>query len=440
MPRKKAKGKKNNVDSNHSPGSNGHVTGNGDRRVHFNAAMSNGVQANGRVPFVQKGMHKSPSTNTLNRIEREKYVIWRRPFSTIGFCFMEIIHLAKEFIISLLHFQRLLLLAATIAAVGYFYFVPGQHQVIAKRFEQPILWCLWWVWLGILSSVGLGCGLHTFVLYLGPHIAKVTLAAFECNSVNFPEPPYPSDITCPTEPVSAGTSIVLWDIISKVRIESLMWGVGTAFGELPPYFMARAARISGQEIDDEEYREYRAYVDGINSTKEMGFLARLKIQVEKFMEEVIKRIGFPAILLSASVPNPLFDLAGITCGYALIPFWTFFGATLIGKAIIKMHIQMLFVVLAFSENHVEAIVNQIKWIPHVGKYIQAPLKEFLNAQKIRLHRKPDDPMPEEASSMLGMVMNGIVLFMVLVFLFSLINSLAQRYHKRCCDGKKQKSQ
>ena len=40
------------------------------------------------------------------------------------------------------------------------------------------------------------------------------------------------------------------------------------------------------------------------------------------------------------VPNPLFDLAGITCGHCLVPFWTFFGATLIGKAIIKMHLQV----------------------------------------------------------------------------------------------------
>lgn len=41
-----------------------------------------------------------------------------------------------------------------------------------------------------------------------------------------------------------------------------MWGFGTALGELPPFFMARAARLSGQEIDDDDYKEYRAYVDG----------------------------------------------------------------------------------------------------------------------------------------------------------------------------------
>ena len=42
----------------------------------------------------------------------------------------------------------------------------------------------------------------------------------------------------------------------------------------------------------------------------------------------------------SQIPNPLFDLAGITCGHFLVPFWTFFGATLIGKAVIKMHIQV----------------------------------------------------------------------------------------------------
>jgi len=31
----------------------------------------------------------------------------------------------------------------------------------------------YWIILGILSSIGLGTGLHTFVLYLGPWIAKV---------------------------------------------------------------------------------------------------------------------------------------------------------------------------------------------------------------------------------------------------------------------------
>ncbi len=33
-------------------------------------------------------------------------------------------------------------------------------------FQKKFLWCAYWVGLGVLSSVGLGTGLHTFLLYL----------------------------------------------------------------------------------------------------------------------------------------------------------------------------------------------------------------------------------------------------------------------------------
>lgn len=61
--------------------------------------------------------------------------------------------------------------------------------------------------------------------------------------------------------------------------------------------------------------------------------------------------------MAASVPNPLFDLAGITCGHFLVPFWTFFGATLIGKAVIKMHLQMLFIIVIFSKDYFSTILK-----------------------------------------------------------------------------------
>lgn len=81
----------------------------------------------------------------------------------------------------------------------------------------------------------------------GPHIASVTLAAYECGSVDFPEPPYPDQIICPQQGAptpgsdaervgveAAGAdglvgseaiqgSISLWAIISKVRLEACMW-------------------------------------------------------------------------------------------------------------------------------------------------------------------------------------------------------------------------
>lgn len=67
-----------------------------------------------------------------------------------------------------------------------------------------------------------------------------------------------------------------------------------------------------------------------------GWLDKAKLAVES----AVVKVGFWGILACASIPNPLFDLAGITCGHFLIPFWTFFGATIVGKAVIKMHIQV----------------------------------------------------------------------------------------------------
>lgn len=73
------------------------------------------------------------------------------------------------------------------------FFSPCVSLQYMMQLELQVLWCLYWVGLGILSSVGLGTGLHTFLLYLGPFIASVTLAAFTCNSVDFPSPPYPKE-------------------------------------------------------------------------------------------------------------------------------------------------------------------------------------------------------------------------------------------------------
>ena len=89
----------------------------------------------------------------------------------------------------------------------------------------------------------------------------------------------------------------------------------------------------------------------------------------------------------------MFDLAGITCGHFLVPFWTFFGATLIGKAVIKMLIQKVFVIIAFNEMLVERAVAALAYIPAVGPKLQEPFKHFLVNQKMKLRRKPGEEVP-----------------------------------------------
>jgi hypothetical protein len=153
--------------------------------------------------------------------------------------------------------------------------------------------CLFWILLGVASSIGLGTGLHTFVLYLGPHIAKVTLAANECSY--FPEM-YPNkweftDFLPCTSPVTPDSQVSFTTILLNIQLEAFMWGLGTAIGELPPYFMAKAAANAGKS--SEEIEELRS----IEASKPSGFMDRIK----SFIYRHLKQHGFITVLLSASV-------------------------------------------------------------------------------------------------------------------------------------------
>lgn len=148
-----------------------------------------------------------------------------------------------------------------------------------------------------------------------------------------------------------------------------MWGAGTALGELPPYFISRAHRLAGDSQNDmlEEFEELEDLVpelenDGTEQQPQAQNRRRQSVasSVKGNMIHFMKRMGFLGILACASIPNPLFDLAGIICGYSLISFWTFFGATLIGKAVIKMHIQKLVVIIVFNEKYVQTVLDVCK--------------------------------------------------------------------------------
>ncbi|XP_045466897.1 vacuole membrane protein 1 isoform X2 [Harmonia axyridis] len=398
-------------------------------------------EASSKTNGSSKQLEKKKSSETGNlrkqkEIEdRKSLVLWKRPFSTLEYSIRECAILLVTYGKRLLQNKGLLvLLMISTLFISILINTNGPHQSLVQAANKKILWCLYWIGLGVLSSVGLGTGLHTFILYLGPHIARVTLAAYECNSVDFPEPPYPDDIICPTNEVTSYISI--FSIMAKVRLEAMCWGAGTALGELPPYFMARAARLSGIDPDDEddELREFEELQRKAEEHQELTFIQKGKL----FVEELVKKVGFFGILACASIPNPLFDLAGITCGHFLVPFWTFFGATLIGKAIIKMHIQKLFVIIAFDETLINIALSWLKVVPLVGEMLQVPFKAFLDGQKQKLHQKGTASEISDKGNILGTCFEVFVMVMVLYFVVSILNSLAQSYHKRISKNKSDK--
>ncbi|XP_029303550.1 vacuole membrane protein 1-like isoform X6 [Cottoperca gobio] len=368
-----------------------------------------GVKENGELTDSELSVDERKQRD---REERGTLVLWKKPLLTLHYFTLELLITLKEWLWRLWRQRQTVFgLLILLILLSIAYCIEGTHQK-------------------------------------GPHIASVTLAAYECGSVDFPEPPYPDQIVCPqqnsaapgsdaaeqlgveatgadglAESAAIQGSVSLWSIICKVRLEACMWGAGTAIGELPPYFMARAARLSGADPHDEDYQRFEEILDQTQSAQD--FASRAKVAVQK----LIQTVGFLGILVCASIPNPLFDLAGITCGHFLVPFWTFFGATLIGKAVIKMHIQKLFVIVTFSRHIVEQMVSLIGAVPLLGAALQKPFREYLEAQKAKLHHHAGEGIPTE-ESWLPWLFEKVVVIMVCFFVCSIVNSMAQSYGKR----------
>lgn len=136
---------------------------------------------------------------------------------------------------------------------GLILFVASSYQFESLYKTREIAnFCFYWIILGVASSIGLGTGLHTFVLYLGPHIAKVAMTATECGYVPEMIPSRWSfdhfrectgNVLNHVEPKV--NEVSFQTILFAVQLEAFLWGLGTALGELPPYFIARhAAEVS----------------------------------------------------------------------------------------------------------------------------------------------------------------------------------------------------
>ncbi|EPS62724.1 hypothetical protein M569_12063, partial [Genlisea aurea] len=272
--------------------------------------------------------------------------------------------------------------------------IDGPHEKHVEEVTRYIEFGLWWMALGIASSIGLGSGLHTFVLYLGPHIALFTLKATQCGRVDIKSTPYdtiqlnrgPSwlgkdcaDFGDPIFPLSRG--VPLSSILPQIQLEAILWGLGTAIGELPPYFISRAARLSGDTMEELD----------ASPAEDGGFVSIRIYRIKRWLLMHAQYLNFFSILLLASIPNPLFDLAGIMSGQFGVGFWEFFLATLIGKAFIKTHIQTLFIISVCNNQLLNWMENELVWvvsfipgsdsvIPNIVNKLNSVKDKFLTAR------------------------------------------------------------
>jgi hypothetical protein len=384
--------------------------------------------------------------NQRHQQEVENLTLTTQPLKTSKFFVLAIFQYVKQSILYLLAKGGWLMLLSTVAvAIGILIMtIDGPHEKHVEELSRYIRFGLWWMALGVASSIGLGSGLHTFVLYLGPHIALFTIKAMQCGRVDLKSAPYdttqlnrgPSwlDKDCsefgpPLFQSLDGLQVPLSSILPQVQIEAILWGVGTAIGELPPYFISRAASMSGskleaiKELDD-------------SSTEEKGVIATRLNQIKRWLISHSQHLNFFTILVLASVPNPLFDLAGIMCGQFGIPFWKFFFATLIGKAIIKTHIQTVFIISVCNNQLLNWIENELIWmlsfIPGFASVLPNLIVK-LNAVKDK-YMKASFPVASNLKAnkwdfSVASVWNTIVWLMLMNFFVKFVTSTAQSYLK-----------
>ena len=358
-------------------------------------------------------------------------ITWfKRPVSVVRLFLLALKDLGIEYGTYLLEhpYTRFVLLPAV---VGWLWAseVEGAHRSQMAEITACVEFVVWWVTLGILSSVGLGSGMHTGILFLFPHIFKVTWTAemvcghadFDTRQNMFWRLPSAEWFACDSDPLTGGAADLWLSIYWKALPAAFFWGAGTAMGEIPPYWTAYAAKMSG-ETDDEEINEVNEL--SAHSGEVADPLTATKIWMVKFME----KYGFWGVFIMSAWPNALFDLCGICCGSCLMPFWHFFTACWLGKACVKAPAQLVVLITLFSEHYREAYLTAttafVSRVPIVG----AGFAEKLNAGVAKLLAKSKGgDVAEEEGGGVGVkdVFEWAMFLLIGTFALSCIEQFAQ---------------
>lgn len=399
------------------------------------------------LPNALEKIMQLPQVSELKRthtLQREKLGLSKQPIETTRFAVLSLLNQWRLLWIHVLSHHLRFVAAGfiSIAIIIALVIVDGPHEYYVRKAIAYARFVVWWIGLGVASSIGFGSGLHTFVLYLGPHIATFAMKAAQCGRVDFKTVPYDtpqwgfpaswqhkecSDLGEPMFPRLSTNGlevyvIPIFQMLVQVQLEAILWGMGTAIGELPPYFVSRAARLSGEKV-----KELEELVNMPQEQDHQSIFNRFKVWGLKRFSE----LGFFAILTFASVPNPLFDLAGLMCGHFLVPFWKFFMATFIGKAIIKTHIQTVVVILACNPHVLEALEAGLAWVigqfPFLSSHYPRIMAAVGTAKEKFSRYNVGDAEAAKAGFNFGFLWNTVVQLMMAGFVASIITATAQGY-------------
>mmetsp|Transcript_1119 Transcript_1119/g.1799 ORF Transcript_1119/g.1799 Transcript_1119/m.1799 type:complete len:573 (-) Transcript_1119:138-1856(-) len=367
--------------------------------------------------------------------DRMKITLWKRPWQTLvlfGSAMCSVIDKSIRYMMS--HPVVLRFLGPLFMLWVLLEFIPGPYTEFINGIEFCIEYVIWWVGLGILSSIGLGSGLQTGVLFLFPHIIRVCLTAQTCKSLRFKSfgaiwfrrtqdlfkciPPSEGESEAPT-----ASFLGVWLL---VLVPSFLQATGTAIGEIPPYWMTRAAREAAIEAGDKG-----EIPEELETNSKYSLVNRVKGRMIQFL----RAHGFMGVFLMAAWPNFAFDLCGICCGHFLMPFWTFFGATFLGKACVRNTYQTLLMVTLFSERYLEVFIRTLqRLVPdhfHLDTYIREALEEFQESSQREMQKQemgePTSAPSAQSHSALSHIWSIMMTIILIYFSLSCVQHFAQFY-------------
>lgn len=355
------------------------------------------------------------------RAARKRLTLFKRPVPTLKHFFIVLARFLTQMSLYLMnHSVTKFLVLPMVAAWVVATYVEGPHHEYLDRFNVIVELVTWWVGLGVLSSVGLGTGMHSGILFLFPHIFFVVQGAQECKSLSFDSWHHVwfRSFQTACQATTEVDSVTFWAIFQKVFLPCMLWGAGTAIGEIPPYAISRAAQLAGQR--DAEFED----ITEANSS--FDILNRMKLWMIKFLQTH----GFFGVFLMSAWPNMAFDLCGICCGHFLMPFWTFFGATLLGKAVVKANLQAIFFITIFTDAHLRQIEKFVGKITPERWELDEKVNEFLLDCRHRFHsarEQAQDEYGSGSSSAISQLGSGVMILFILFFAKSCIEQFAQQH-------------
>ena len=220
------------------------------------------------------------------------------------------------------------LIACTIAYVIAATTRDPTRLTSSTRAYSQSLWCGGsdWACCRQLASAR-GC---TGVVALFPHILKVCRSAEACGATGFDTKGNMWFAMGANElfECEGATRSASWLNVWLASLPAaVLWGGGTAAGEIPPYWISYMAAKAGKENEELAELEHE-------STSKMTSIQKNIHDWKVWMIEFMKKHGFWGLVAMSAWPNAAFDLCGICCGTFMMPL-AFFGATFLGKGLIK---------------------------------------------------------------------------------------------------------